>query len=139
LERKGRNAECAAASCDLFLLLFLSEYQVGTGKQANFFREKSPMLAGVLEFSTASTGLTRFRTGKRLSTTVVGADHRVHLEGDAHTGQMVEHAICVRQSHESLLPIREVVPLQLLAYHIAVRRGCDVDQPRNLAKSVTVE
>ena len=38
-----------------------------------------------------------------------------------------------------LLPILEVVPLQLLAYHIAVRRGCDVDQPRNLAKSVTVE
>jgi glucosamine 6-phosphate synthetase-like amidotransferase/phosphosugar isomerase protein len=43
------------------------------------------------------------------------------------------------KSHELLLPILEVVPLQLLAYHIAVRRGCDVDQPRNLAKSVTVE
>ena len=42
-------------------------------------------------------------------------------------------------THELLLPILEVVPLQLLAYHIAVRRGCDVDQPRNLAKSVTVE
>jgi glucosamine--fructose-6-phosphate aminotransferase (isomerizing) len=38
-----------------------------------------------------------------------------------------------------LLPVLEVVPLQLLAYYIAVRRGCDVDQPRNLAKSVTVE
>ena len=38
-----------------------------------------------------------------------------------------------------LAPILEIVPLQLLAYHIAVRRGCDVDQPRNLAKSVTVE
>jgi len=38
-----------------------------------------------------------------------------------------------------LTPILEIVPLQLLAYHIAVRRGCDVDQPRNLAKSVTVE
>ena len=37
------------------------------------------------------------------------------------------------------LPILEIVPLQLLAYHVAVRRGCDVDQPRNLAKSVTVE
>ena len=42
-------------------------------------------------------------------------------------------------THELLLPILEIVPLQLLAYHIAVRRGCDVDQPRNLAKSVTVE
>ena len=40
---------------------------------------------------------------------------------------------------ELLLPILEVVPLQLLAYHIAVRRCCNVDQPRNLAKSVTVE
>ena len=40
---------------------------------------------------------------------------------------------------KSCLPILEIVPLQLLAYHIAVRRGCDVDQPRNLAKSVTVE
>ena len=40
---------------------------------------------------------------------------------------------------ELLLPMLEVVPLQLLAYHIAVRQGCDVDQPRNLAKSVTVE
>ena len=38
-----------------------------------------------------------------------------------------------------LQPILTVIPLQLLAYHIAVRRGCDVDQPRNLAKSVTVE
>jgi glucosamine--fructose-6-phosphate aminotransferase (isomerizing) len=40
---------------------------------------------------------------------------------------------------EPLQPIVNVVPLQLLAYHIGVRRGCDVDQPRNLAKSVTVE
>ena len=43
------------------------------------------------------------------------------------------------QSSELLAPILAIVPLQLLAYHIAVRRGCDVDQPRNLAKSVTVE
>ena len=40
---------------------------------------------------------------------------------------------------ETLAPLLEILPLQLLAYHIAVRRGCDVDQPRNLAKSVTVE
>jgi glucosamine--fructose-6-phosphate aminotransferase (isomerizing) len=45
----------------------------------------------------------------------------------------------VPQAPELLLPLLEVIPLQLLAYHIAVRRGCDVDQPRNLAKSVTVE
>ncbi|WP_353069564.1 hypothetical protein RBB75_03605 [Tunturibacter empetritectus] len=45
----------------------------------------------------------------------------------------------IPQAPELLLPILEVVPLQLLAYHIAVRRGCDVDQPRNLAKSVAIE
>ena len=45
----------------------------------------------------------------------------------------------VPDSHPLLTPVLMVVPLQLLAYHIAVRRGCDVDQPRNLAKSVTVE
>jgi glucosamine--fructose-6-phosphate aminotransferase (isomerizing) len=47
--------------------------------------------------------------------------------------------ITVPESHPLLTPVLMVVPLQLLAYHIAVRRGCDVDQPRNLAKSVTVE
>jgi glucosamine--fructose-6-phosphate aminotransferase (isomerizing) len=63
----------------------------------------------------------------------------IAIEGDEHIKQLVEHVIPIPQSHELLLPILEVVPLQLLAYHIAVRRGCDVDQPRNLAKSVTVE
>jgi glucosamine--fructose-6-phosphate aminotransferase (isomerizing) len=50
-----------------------------------------------------------------------------------------QHVIVIPATNELLLPILEVIPLQLLAYHIAVRRGCDVDQPRNLAKSVTVE
>ena len=63
----------------------------------------------------------------------------IAIEGDQHIAQLVEHVIYIPQSHELLLPILEVIPLQLLAYHIAVRRGCDVDQPRNLAKSVTVE
>ena len=61
------------------------------------------------------------------------------IEGDTHITQLVEHVIHIPPAPELLLPILEVVPLQLLAYHIAVRRGCDVDQPRNLAKSVTVE
>jgi glucosamine--fructose-6-phosphate aminotransferase (isomerizing) len=47
--------------------------------------------------------------------------------------------ITVPESHPLITPLLMVVPLQLLAYHIAIRRGCDVDQPRNLAKSVTVE
>ena len=54
-------------------------------------------------------------------------------------GKMADHVIAIPHSDELLLPILEIVPLQLLAYHIAVRLGCDVDQPRNLAKSVTVE
>jgi glucosamine--fructose-6-phosphate aminotransferase (isomerizing) len=63
----------------------------------------------------------------------------IAIEGDEEIRQLVEHVIHIPQAPELLLPVLEVVPLQLLAYHIAVRRGCDVDQPRNLAKSVTVE
>ena len=63
----------------------------------------------------------------------------IAIEGDRQIAQLVEHTIHIPPAPELLLPILEVVPLQLLAYHIAVRRGCDVDQPRNLAKSVTVE
>jgi glucosamine--fructose-6-phosphate aminotransferase (isomerizing) len=54
-------------------------------------------------------------------------------------GKVADYTIAIPAATELLLPILEIVPLQLLAYHIAVRRGCDVDQPRNLAKSVTVE
>lgn len=60
-------------------------------------------------------------------------------EGDEEIGQLVDHVLYVPSAPELLLPVLDVVPLQLLAYHFAVRRGCDVDQPRNLAKSVTVE
>ena len=63
----------------------------------------------------------------------------VAIEGDEHIKQLVDHVLYVPAAPELLLPVLDVVPLQLLAYHIAVRRGCDVDQPRNLAKSVTVE
>ncbi len=60
-------------------------------------------------------------------------------EGDEEIKEAADHVIYIPPAPEALLPILEIVPLQLLAYHIAVRRGCDVDQPRNLAKSVTVE
>ncbi len=63
----------------------------------------------------------------------------IAVEGDERIAQLVDHVIYIPAAPELLLPLLEVVPLQLLAYHIAVRRGCDVDQPRNLAKSVTVE
>jgi glucosamine--fructose-6-phosphate aminotransferase (isomerizing) len=63
----------------------------------------------------------------------------VATEGNKQIHELVEDVIYVPQAPELLAPLIEVVPLQLLAYYIAVRRGCDVDQPRNLAKSVTVE
>ncbi len=63
----------------------------------------------------------------------------VACEGDSDVASVADHVLWVPVTDELLLPILEIVPLQLLAYHIAVRRGCDVDQPRNLAKSVTVE
>jgi glucosamine--fructose-6-phosphate aminotransferase (isomerizing) len=52
---------------------------------------------------------------------------------------MANHVIEVPETPEHLAPLLTVIPLQLLSYHIAVMRGCNVDQPRNLAKSVTVE
>ena len=61
------------------------------------------------------------------------------IEGDEEIKEAADHVLYIPPAPEELLPILEIVPLQLLAYHIAVRRGCDVDQPRNLAKSVTVE
>jgi glucosamine--fructose-6-phosphate aminotransferase (isomerizing) len=63
----------------------------------------------------------------------------VVTQGDQLVRKTVDHVIEIPESNDLLTTILEVVPLQLLAYHIAVRRGCDVDQPRNLAKSVTVE
>jgi glucosamine--fructose-6-phosphate aminotransferase (isomerizing) len=59
--------------------------------------------------------------------------------GDQLAREASDHVIEIPMAPELFAPILEIIPLQLLAYHIAVRRGCDVDQPRNLAKSVTVE
>ena len=63
----------------------------------------------------------------------------VLTEGDTMSANESDYVINIPPSSDLLSPILSVIPLQLLAYHIAVRRGCDVDQPRNLAKSVTVE
>ena len=60
-------------------------------------------------------------------------------EGDEMSAKVSDHVISIPESSDLLSPVLAVIPLQLLSYHIAVRRGCDVDQPRNLAKSVTVE
>jgi glutamine---fructose-6-phosphate transaminase (isomerizing) len=63
----------------------------------------------------------------------------VLTEGDSMSSVVSDRIIEIPSSSDLLSPILSIIPLQLLAYHIAVRRGCDVDQPRNLAKSVTVE
>jgi glucosamine--fructose-6-phosphate aminotransferase (isomerizing) len=59
--------------------------------------------------------------------------------GDTHVRKLADHVIEIPKSDDILAPLLTVVPLQLLSYHVAVMRGCNVDQPRNLAKSVTVE
>ncbi|HEY6387677.1 MAG TPA: SIS domain-containing protein, partial [Candidatus Acidoferrum sp.] len=63
----------------------------------------------------------------------------IATEKDHLAREASDHIIELPPGPEILSPLLEIIPLQLLAYHIAVRRGCDVDQPRNLAKSVTVE
>jgi len=60
-------------------------------------------------------------------------------EGDTEVRDMAEYVIEIPQTNEAFVPLLATIPLQLLSYHIAVMRGCNVDQPRNLAKSVTVE
>ena len=72
----------------------------------------------------------RARTGKIIA---------VASEGDMHVAKKPDHVLFVPHTLSPLMPLLSVIPLQLLAYYIAVERGCDVDQPRNLAKSVTVE
>jgi glucosamine--fructose-6-phosphate aminotransferase (isomerizing) len=63
----------------------------------------------------------------------------VCAEGDERVAALADDVLEVPAVDEDLSPLVNVIPLQLLAYHVAERRGCDIDQPRNLAKSVTVE
>jgi glutamine---fructose-6-phosphate transaminase (isomerizing) len=79
--------------------------------------------------------LSNMKEVKARSGTVIA----IATDGDEDIREAADHVLYVPEAPELLAPILEVVPCQLLAYHIAVRRGCDVDQPRNLAKSVTVE
>jgi glucosamine--fructose-6-phosphate aminotransferase (isomerizing) len=98
----------------------------------------------VLATRDASDPASRLRYEKTLSniqevTARSGRVIAVATEGDSTIGGLVEQVIHIPPAVELLSPLIEIVPLQLLAYYIAERRGCDVDQPRNLAKSVTVE
>jgi glutamine---fructose-6-phosphate transaminase (isomerizing) len=63
----------------------------------------------------------------------------VVTSGDKEVRAMADYVVEIPETDELLVPLIAVIPFQLLSYHIAVMRGCNVDQPRNLAKSVTVE
>jgi glucosamine--fructose-6-phosphate aminotransferase (isomerizing) len=63
----------------------------------------------------------------------------ITTDGNGVLGDLADHQLCLPKTHPLLSPIVTSIPLQMLAYHIAIMRGCDVDRPRNLAKSVTVE
>ena len=63
----------------------------------------------------------------------------IAAEGDTRVCEIADEVIFIPEIAEFLQPLVSIIPLQLLSYHIAVMRGCDVDKPRNLAKSVTVE
>ena len=63
----------------------------------------------------------------------------IATEGNPDISKLADHVIYIPKVSDLVAPIIGSIPMQLLAYHIAIRRGCDVDQPRNLAKSVTVE
>ncbi len=63
----------------------------------------------------------------------------IATEGDETIKNKADHVIYIPDTLRFLTPLLSIIPLQLLSYHIAVMRGCNVDQPRNLAKSVTVE
>ena len=60
-------------------------------------------------------------------------------EGDAEIARLADAHFTIPETLDLLTPILTIIPLQLFSYYVAVRRGCNVDQPRNLAKSVTVE
>jgi len=63
----------------------------------------------------------------------------IATEGDEEIRELADHVMYVPEGKAFIMPLLTVIPLQLLSYYIATLRGCDVDRPRNLAKSVTVE
>lgn len=97
--------------------------------------ETMPVIAIATQDHLYEKMISQIRQAKARGGTVIA----VATEGDTAVAQEVDHVIYVPQAPPLLAPIVNVIPLQLFSYHVAVRRGADVDQPRNLAKSVTVE
>jgi glucosamine--fructose-6-phosphate aminotransferase (isomerizing) len=97
--------------------------------------ESMPVVAIAVQDNVYEKMISQIEQVKARGGTVVA----VANEGDEAIRDKADHVLTIPRSHPLITPILAVLPLQLLAYHLAVRRGCDVDQPRNLAKSVTVE
>ncbi|MBR2216429.1 MAG: glutamine--fructose-6-phosphate transaminase (isomerizing) [Selenomonadaceae bacterium] len=97
--------------------------------------EGVPVIALATQKSVYEKTLSNIKEVKARDAVVIG----IAAEGDEELEKYVDHVIKVPETDELLIPILTVVPLQLLAYYAAITRGCDVDKPRNLAKSVTVE
>ncbi|MBR3457512.1 MAG: glutamine--fructose-6-phosphate transaminase (isomerizing) [Selenomonadaceae bacterium] len=97
--------------------------------------EGVPVIALATQKSVYEKTLSNIKEVKARDAVVIG----IAAEGDDELQKYVDHVIKVPETDELLIPLLTVVPLQLLAYYAAITRGCDVDKPRNLAKSVTVE
>ncbi|MEW5876301.1 MAG: glutamine--fructose-6-phosphate transaminase (isomerizing) [Candidatus Zixiibacteriota bacterium] len=97
--------------------------------------ERMPVVVIALRDSVYDKVINNIREIKARKGTVIA----VATEGDNEIREHVDHVIYVPQTIGPLTPLLSIIPLQMLAYHMAVLRGCDVDQPRHLAKSVTVE
>jgi len=97
--------------------------------------EGVPVIALATQKDVYEKTLSNIKEVKARDAVVIG----IALEGDDQIKKYVDHTIFIPQADKYLAPILAVIPLQLLAYYAAVTRGCDVDKPRNLAKSVTVE
>ncbi|MFC1619532.1 glutamine--fructose-6-phosphate transaminase (isomerizing), partial [Candidatus Neomarinimicrobiota bacterium] len=97
--------------------------------------EHMPVVVSAIQDSTYDKILSNIQQIKARRGKVIAVTNEIEPE----IAKLVDHIVQVPATHEILAPLLTVIPLQLLAYHIAILRGCDVDQPRNLAKSVTVE
>ncbi|MDR7867737.1 MAG: glutamine--fructose-6-phosphate transaminase (isomerizing) [Sporomusaceae bacterium] len=97
--------------------------------------EGVPVIALATQYDVYEKMLSNIKEVKARDAVVIG----VAMQGDEQIGKYVDHAITIPATDKYLAPILTVIPLQLLAYYAAVTRGADVDKPRNLAKSVTVE
>ena len=97
--------------------------------------EGVPVIALATQKSVYEKTLSNIKEVKARDAIVIG----IAAEGDTELEKYLDHVIYVPDTDELLIPLLTVVPLQLLAYYAAITRGCDVDKPRNLAKSVTVE